>query len=105
MTGMAGTSLAEGWPRAFAALLLVLGVALLLAWALRRAGLAKPLTPARLDVVASRPLDGRNRLVVARWDGREHLLAVGPAGVTLVESRTAPAPLAPPTAPGPESTP
>lgn len=102
---MAGVSLAEGWPRAFAALLLVLGVALLLAWGLRRAGLAKPLTAARLDVVATRALDGRNKLVVARWDGREHLLAVGPAGVTLVESRTAPAPRAASTVLGPESVP
>jgi flagellar protein FliO/FliZ len=77
----AGISVAAtGWPRALAALLLVLGVALLLAWALRRAGIAKPLAPTRLDLVASRPLDGRNRLVVVRWDGREHLLAVGPAG-------------------------
>ena len=93
---MAGvSSLAEGWPRAIAALLLVLGSAILLAWALRRAGIAKPLAPTRLDLVASRPLDGRNRLVVVRWDGREHLLAVGPAGTTAIESRVAVVPMTP----------
>ena len=89
MTAAAGVSLAEGWPRAFAALLLVLGAALLLAWVLRRTGVAKPLAPARLHLVASRPLDARNRLVLVRWDDREHLLAVGPAGTTAIESRAA----------------
>lgn len=89
MTGATGISLAQGWPRALAALLLVLGAAMLLAWLLRRAGIAKPSLPARLDLVASRPLDGRNRLVVVSWDGREHLLAVGPAGITAIESRVA----------------
>jgi flagellar protein FliO/FliZ len=93
----AGISVAAtGWPRALAALLLVLGVALLLAWALRRSGLAKPLASPRLALVASRPLDGRNRLVVVRWDGREHLLAVGPGGIAAIESRVVVEPQAPP---------
>ena len=104
MNAAAGvSSLAEGWPRAFAALLLVLGAALLLAWVLRRTGVAKPLAPARLHLVASRPLDARNRLVLVRWDDREHLLAVGPAGTTAIESRGAAAVVVLPAPPEPAS--
>lgn len=73
-----------------AVLLLALG----LAWAMRRYGggsLQGLRQPARLRVVASQLLDGRTRVVLVQRDGREHLLAVGAAGVTLIESFEAPA--------------
>lgn len=73
-----------------AVLLLALG----LAWALRRFGggsLRGLRQPSRLRVVASQILDGRTRVVLVRCHGREHLLAVGTAGVTLIESFDAPA--------------
>jgi flagellar biogenesis protein FliO len=76
--------------RGIAALAVVLGLALLLAWGARRSGLIRAQGGTqRLAVVASLNLDGRNRLVLVRFEAREHLLAVGPAGVTVVESRDA----------------
>ena len=78
--------------RPLAGLLVVLGLAALTLWGLRRSGLvrASGAGPGRLDLVASRALDGRNRLLLVRCEDRLHLLAVGPAGVTVVESRDAP---------------
>lgn len=74
--------------RPLAALLLVLGLVALTLWGLRRGGLVRATVgPGRLDLVAARALDGRNRLLLVRCDGRLHLLAVGPTGVTVVESR------------------
>ena len=76
----------------------VLGLLLLLAWSLRRAGVIRPAVGAgRLAITGSLPLDSRNRLFLVRCDGREHLLALGPAGVRVIESQAAiPAPIPPP---------
>lgn len=78
--------------RAFATLAAVLGSIVLLAWGLRRVGLMRTGTgaaPDRLELVAAKPLDGRTRLVLVRCEGRLHLLATGPTGVTVVDSRDA----------------
>ena len=42
-----------------------------------------------LAVTGSLPLDSRNRLLLVRCDGREHLLALGPTGVRVIESQAA----------------
>ena len=80
------------------ALLLVLGLIALAAWALRRFGpgglgvsLGRGDRTRRLSVVESLPLDPRHRLVLVRRDDREHLLLLG-AGETVVESGIAPLP-------------
>lgn len=44
-----------------------------------------PIGQRRLKIVESLPLDARRRAVLLRCDGREHLLVVGEAGVTVVE--------------------
>ncbi len=79
--------------RAIAALALVLGILLGLAWLLRRyggsIGLKAGIASSDLRVVEWRNLDMRRKLAVVRWDGREHLLCLGPAGDTLVASRDA----------------
>jgi flagellar protein FliO/FliZ len=81
--------------RAIAALALVLGILLGLAWLLRRfggsIGLKAGMAASDLRVVEWRSLDVRRKLAVVRWDGRDHLLCLGPAGDTLVASREAPA--------------
>ena len=78
--------------RAVAAFAVTLGALLLLAWALKRfaggAAQAGPLPD--LKVVGWRPLDQRRRMAVVRWGGREHLVILGPAGETLIDSRPAP---------------
>ncbi|MEZ5825168.1 MAG: flagellar biosynthetic protein FliO [Geminicoccaceae bacterium] len=72
--------------RTLAALALVLGVILLLAWAARRylPSLDGQAAGRRLAIVESRAIDPRNRLVLVRHDDREHLLVVGANGTTLV---------------------
>ncbi|MEZ5937988.1 MAG: hypothetical protein R3C52_07185 [Hyphomonadaceae bacterium] len=85
--------------RAFGALILVLGVLLGGAWALRRyggsIGVRTGAVPSDLRVIEWRSLDMRRKLAVVRWDGRDHLMCLGPAGDTLIASRT------PPLTPGP----
>lgn len=80
--------------RAAGALILVLGVLLGSAWALRRygasLGLKAGVQPSDLRVVEWRTLDVRRKLAVVRWDGREHLLCLGPAGDCVVAQRPAP---------------
>lgn len=92
------TAAASG--RTMAALFAVLGVLLLLSWGLRRSGLIRHVTgPSadRLQVLATRALDARTRLVLVRCDDREHLIVVGPVGASTVESR----PALPPVVKGP----
>lgn len=69
------------------ALLIVMGILALGLWLAKRAGVAERLSgpaSARLEVVATRSLDPRTKLVLVRCDQAEHLLAVGPTGVTVV---------------------
>jgi flagellar protein FliO/FliZ len=81
----------DGLPflRAAASLAAVLLLAAGALWLMRRHALGPGATRQRADrlaLVASQMIDGRVRVVLLRRDGREHLLAVGPAGVTLIES-------------------
>jgi flagellar protein FliO/FliZ len=80
--------------RALGALVLVLGLILGLTWLLRRFsgafGQTAGITPSDLKVVEWKSLDARRKLAVVRWDGREHLLCLGPAGDFRVAERTLP---------------
>ena len=82
--------------KAIAALAFVLGILLGFAWLLRRYGSSLGIkigqTVSDLHVVEWRALDMRRKLAVVRWDGREHLLVLGPTGDLLVANRTAPLP-------------
>lgn len=81
--------------RGVVALAAVLGLLLLLAWGLRRAGVVRgAVGSGPLAVAGSLALDGRNRVVLLRCADRQHLLAVGPAGVSLLASGAAPPPTA-----------
>lgn len=73
------------------ALVFVLGLIGLCAWAYRRfaggMGLGRRLGgQGRLDVVEVRPLDARRKLVLVRRDRTEHLLLLGPTSECVVES-------------------
>jgi flagellar biogenesis protein FliO len=76
--------------RAVAALGGVLGLIAAIGWLLRRHGGAVGMQArganARLAVVATQAVDARTRLVLVQRDRTEHLLAVGPTGVTVIES-------------------
>jgi flagellar biogenesis protein FliO len=67
--------------QAASALVAVLGLLLIAAWGLRmirqRTG---RLTPGRLRVAETLPIDARHRLVRVLDGDREHLLVLGPAG-------------------------
>lgn len=78
-------------------LVLVIGLILGLAWALKRFGLAGGLHNARgrrrrLGIVESAALDGRHRVVLVRRDDIEHLLLVGPNTSQVIESGIEPPP-------------
>lgn len=85
--------------RFLGALVFVLALIALVAWAVRRYGLAGGLggglagvargRTKRLAVVASLPLDPRRRLVLVRRDEVEHLLVLGASGETVVERNIA----------------
>ena len=63
---------------------------LLLAWALKRAGIAGHVlrtgSKRRLNLVESMPLDHRRRLVLVKRDDREHLILLGPDHAHVVET-------------------
>ena len=97
------TALAMDGPallRSLAALACVLLLTVPALWLLQRhagAPLRRLGAGSRLCVTASCPLDPRVRLVLVRRDRVEHLLAIGPAGVTVIETLPA---AAGPEAPG-----
>lgn len=76
--------------RMIAALVFVLGLMMGLNLIMRRVnartGLHVPGQKRRLKIVESLTLDARRRLVLIRRDDREHLVILGPAGETVVES-------------------
>lgn len=85
--------------RASAALIVVLAIIFGMAWGLRRFSnsAGQRLNRASdLKIVEWRGMDSRHKLAVVQWDGREHLLCLGPGGDCLVAQRTAP--VAPPDA-------
>ncbi|MBI2254229.1 MAG: flagellar biosynthetic protein FliO [Proteobacteria bacterium] len=70
------------------ALLLVLGLIALFAWALRRFGFGGALRAdnrRRIQILETTPLGPRHRLVLVRRDQTEHLLLLGPQGDLVVE--------------------
>lgn len=70
------------------ALLLVLGLIAILAWALRRFGFGGALrtdSRRRIQILETTPLGPRHRLVLIRRDQTEHLLLLGPQGDVVVE--------------------
>jgi flagellar protein FliO/FliZ len=79
--------------RALTALIFVLGLILGLTWLLRRygsrIGIRAGLNPSDLRVVEWKQLDVRRKLAVVRWDGRDHLLCLGPSSDIVVAERTA----------------
>lgn len=77
------------WLRAMGSLAGVLLLLIGALWLLRRYG--SPRMDGlrgghRLRIVASQVVDARTRLLLVRRDGVEHLLAVAPSGVTLIET-------------------
>jgi len=75
------------------ALLLVLGLMLGLSLVMRRlnagSGLIAP-GKRRLKIVEMMPLGARHRMILVKRDDREHLVILGPAGETVVESGITP---------------
>lgn len=70
------------------ALLLVLGLIALLAWALRHFGFGGALrhgSQRRVQIVETTPVGPRHRLLLIRRDRVEHLLLLGPQGDIVVE--------------------
>ncbi len=69
------------------ALVLVLGLIALLAWMLRRFGMGMKMTKGRrLGVSEVQMLGPRHKLMLIRRDDVEHLVILGPAGETVVET-------------------
>lgn len=78
----------ETYLRFALALLLVLGLIAIFAWALRRFGFGGALRAdnrRRIQVLETTPLGPRHRLVLIRRDQTEHLLLLGPQGDLVVE--------------------
>jgi len=79
------------------ALVFVLALIALIAWAARRYGLARgtvrPLSgERRLDIVEVTPIDSKRRLILIKRDGTEHLLLLGTTQDLVIETGiTAPA--------------
>lgn len=79
------------YARFIGALVFVVGLILVIAWALKRFGFAGRFVPnpgkrRRLGVVEVCPIDARHKLVMVQRDGAEHLLLIG-AGDPLVVER------------------
>ena len=71
------------------ALLLVLGLVGGAALAARRfglSGLIKPMATRRLAIVETLTLGPRQRLLIIRRDGVEHLVLTGPEGTSVIEA-------------------
>ncbi len=79
--------------RALFALMVTVGLIVGAAWLARRYGLMQAMPKSvtqRLALVEQIALDqGRVKLAVVRWDGREHLLAITPGGVAALGSAEA----------------
>ncbi len=80
----------EDYLRFAAAIIFVLGMIMLISWALRHFGLGAPTGAAarhrRVAVVEVAPIDAKRRLVLVRRDGVEHLILLAPAGDLLIEA-------------------
>ncbi len=83
--------------RYFAALLFVLGLLAAAAWAGKRFGYlsgspfgSRSKDSRRLEILESRGIDAKRRLVLIRRDGLEHLLLLSASGDLVVESNIQP---------------
>jgi len=74
---------------AIASLLFVLGLLGLFAWAVKRYGLMPGQSRVKageqqLNILESKMVDGRNRLVVVAWRGKQFLLGTNPGGIRVI---------------------
>ena len=81
----------ESYLRFVLALGVVLGLIGGLAWLLKRYGFERAAKPRknrvrRLEILETRAIDARHKLVLLARDGIEHLVVLGPGGETVVES-------------------
>lgn len=80
--------------RVIVSLVLVVGMLLLVLWALRRFNIggivARPGARRRLALVETMAVDSRRRLMLVRRDGVEHLLMIGGSHDLVVESGIVP---------------
>lgn len=80
--------------RALFALMVTVGLIVGVAWLARRYGLMQAMPKSatrRLALVEQIALEqGRVKLAIVRWDGREHLVAITPGGVAALGSADAP---------------
>ena len=80
---------------AFAALVFVLGLLGVFAWGVKRFGFI-PGQPAlnrktkELEIIETKMVDARNKLLVARWRGTDYLLASGPDGIKRIDDQKTP---------------
>ena len=75
------------------ALVLVLGLIALLAWMLRRFGMGMKMSKGRrLGISEVQMLGPRHKLMLIRRDDVEHLVIIGPASETVVETGIKPLP-------------
>ncbi|UTW56813.1 flagellar biosynthetic protein FliO [Kordiimonas sp. SCSIO 12610] len=77
---------------ALVALIFVLALLVGLSWAVKRFGLLPGHLPAKsgknkIEMVETRMLDARNRLMVVRWGRNEYFLGSGPNGVTVIDKK------------------
>lgn len=82
------------------ALVFVLGLIGVLAWAMRRFGLLRGTVRTadgrrRLEIVEIAPIDTKRKLLLVRRDGTEHLLLLGATGDLVIETGIAAPPAAP----------
>lgn len=84
--------MATDYLRFVAALLVVVALIAVIAWGLRRFGLAAGSGGSRqgrrLGVVESLAIDNRTRLVLVRRDDAEHLLVLGVNGASVIERQS-----------------
>jgi len=76
---------------ALASLMFVLGLLGLFVWAVKRYGLLPghsrvKVGEQQLEILESKMVDGRNRLVVVSWRGTQYLIGTNPGGVRLLAS-------------------
>ena len=80
---------------AFAALVFVLGLLGVFAWGIKRFGFI-PGQPTlnkktkELEIIETKMVDARNKLLVARWRGTDFLLSAGPNGIKRIHDQSAP---------------
>jgi flagellar biogenesis protein FliO len=78
---------------AFTSLMFILGLLGLFAWGVKRFGLLPgqgriKFGEKQLDILESKMVDGRNRLVVVSWRGKQFLLGTNPGGIRVIASDT-----------------